>query len=606
MTGMMRLKLRQLRETWGSLFTQMTVYYFIVIAISLAILAGILFFFFSSTMKSDMLAYTNKLSNQTNMSLDNYFSEVVTSLEQVATNPLVLESLKAYEQSSNYTNYMNFQRIIAILQNIKSLKPDISDIFIYNPDFFIKPTLTKSVNVNSPFLQQVWDITLAHVSFMKPTFYPTHIPDYYNLSSQKQNIVSMSYPIRDIERYSSRTLAICMIDFNFERIAQIIEHTRLTEGDRIILMTPEGEVIYSTDASFASGSPISEDLQVQPVFTNDSGKYETRHEKEELLVTYSTSQVTGWKLIYLSKTTEIQKSVNQIYKVTGYLLLAIFVLTIVLSVTVSGTFARRMMHIINPMREAGRGDFTIRVPENSKHWEFRLLGNVFNMMMDKINALFREVYMVKIKQREAELKALESTIHPHFLNNTLQIIHSLAVLDRTRDIEQVTTALGNLLDYAIYDRENKVRISQELSYIEDYLSIQNIRHHYAITVVIDVEEQIREYPISKFLLQPLVENAVFHGLDNVEGDKLLRITGLKSDGTIQFFVEDNGIGMTKETLEQVLTRLEQAETKGTSIGLSNVQQRVKLEYGEQYGLSFDCAPDRGTTVQLVIPILDGR
>lgn len=603
---MLKLKIHKIRESWGSLFVQMTVYYFIVIWIALAIFAGIILFLFSNTMKSDMFEYTRKISNQTNMSLDNYFSEVVTSLELVATNPLVLESLTGYEQSSSYTNYMSFQTIAGILQNIKSLKPDISDIFIYSPDYFIKPTLTKSVNIRSPFLQRVWDETMADSAFMKPAFYPTHVPDYYNLSSQTQHIVSMSYPIRDIERFATRNLAICIIDFNFDKIAQIIEHTKLTVGDRIILMTADGVVIYSTDASFAVGSPFTEELHVQPVFTHDSGKYETEFEKEELLVTYSTSQVTGWKLVYLSKTTEIQKSVNQVYTVMGYLLLAIIVFTIVLSVTVSGTFAKPMMQIVNHMREAGRGDFSIRIPESNKYREFKLLSNVFNMMMDKINALFREVYMVKIQQREAELKALESTIHPHFLNNTLQIIHSLAILDRTRDIEQVTTSLGNLLDYAIYERENKVRISQELGYIEDYLNIQNIRHNYAITVEIDVEEQIKDYPISKFLLQPLVENAVFHGLDGIEANKMIRITGFKAKGNIYFIVEDNGTGMSEETLQRVLTRLEQEETTGTSIGISNVQQRVKLEYGERYGLSFDSAPHRGTRVQLVIPILDGR
>jgi len=603
---MRTLSFRKFRESLGSFFTQMAMYYSIMIVIALIIFASIIFALFSNTMKSDMFAYTEKISSQTKMSLDNYFSEIVTSLEMVATNPLVLESLVGYKQSSSYTNYTNFQQISGIIQNIKSLNPDISDIFIYNPDYFIKRTLTKSVNVRSRFLQQVWDEAGGDATFMKPAFYPTHVPDYYNLSSQTQNIVTITYPIRDIERYSTSNLAICVIDVNFDRMEQIIEHTKLTEGDRIILMSSEGGVIYSTDSVFEIGASVTEALHLQSALQNDYGTYEVKHEKENLLVTYTTSQVTGWKLVYLSKTAEINKSVFQVFEVMSYLLLAVIAFTVLFSIIIVRKFAKPMKQIVSHMREAGRGDFSIRIPVNMKHLEFRLLGNVFNMMMEKINGLFREVYIVRIKQREAELKALESSIHPHFLNNTLQIIHSLAILDQTREIEQVVTSLGNLLEYSIYEQDKKVRIFQEIGYIEDYLKIHNFRYDFAINVSIKVEEEIKDYQIAKFLLQPLVENAVFHGLDGVEGEKTLYIRGFASEGRIHFIVEDNGVGMTEQKLQQVLMRLEQEEVSGTSIGLSNVQQRVKLEYGAEYGLSFASAPQQGTRVELVIPILDSR
>ncbi len=144
----------KVRKWWKpieSLFAKMVLYYSLITLFSFALFGGIMFSLFSRTMKSDMLTHAQKISNQTNMSLDNYFNEIVTSLEMVATHPFVLSSLSAYDENASYTNYTNAQQIIQMLQNIKSLKPDISEIFIFRPDFFIKPTITKSVNVNSRF-----------------------------------------------------------------------------------------------------------------------------------------------------------------------------------------------------------------------------------------------------------------------------------------------------------------------------------------------------------------------------------------------------------------------------------------------------------------------
>ncbi|QTH42408.1 histidine kinase [Cohnella sp. LGH] len=598
------LKVRKWWKPIESLFAKMVLYYSLITLFSFALFGGIMFSLFSRTMKSDMLTHAQKISNQTNMSLDNYFNEIVTSLEMVATHPFVLSSLSAYDANPSYTNYTNAQQIIQMLQNIKSLKPDISEIFIFRPDFFIKPTITKSVNVNSPFLKNVWKEAEQAPPHMKPIFYSTHVPDYYNSAFTNHKVVSMSYPIRDIMHYGTENLAICFIDFNFEKITQIIEHSKLGQSDRIILLTDSGSVIYSTDTGFQAGSDITEGLDVGPIFQSGGGYYSTEFQEEKLLVTYSTSQVTGWKLVYLSKTAEIQKNVNQTYVITTYLLLGVIVFSILLSVVISRKNAKPMMELMNHMREVGRGNFSIRIPEDDKHLEFKILSSGFNLMTNKINVLFDEVYAGKIKQREAEFKALESNIHPHFLNNTLQVIHSLAVLERSRDIEQVVTALGNLLEYSLYEKEKRVLIFKELNYIEDYLKIQNIRYDHAIRVDIEVEEQVKLCYISKLLLQPIVENAVFHGLDKVADEKILRIRGFAADGQIHFTVEDNGIGMTERELQAVVARLDNNEAASErSIGLSNVQQRIKIEYGPQYGMNFHSVYRKGTKVELVIPIL---
>ena len=562
-----------------------------------------MFYFFSKTMRSDTLTHSMKISNQTIMSLDNYFTDIVTSLEMVSTNPFVETSLLNYGTNSSYTNYTNTQQIVDILQNIKSLKPDINNIFIFNPNFYIKSSLMEPIKLNSPFLKSVWNKAELDSKQMQPTFFSTHSPDYYYSDSRDQKVVSMSYPIRDILHFGTTNLALCFIDFNFDKIAQIIEHSTLGKSDRIILLTNSGSIIYSTDPAFQAGANDLNGLNVKQIFQNDTGNYNTSFESENLLVNYSTSKVTGWKLVYLSKISEIQKNVNQTAIITIYLVLTVVAISIILSIMISRKSAKPIIELMNHMREVGRGNFAIRMSEEDNYSEFKILNGGFNMMANKINVLFDEVYTGKIKQREAEFKALESNIHPHFLNNTLQVIHSLAILERTQDIEHVVTALGNLLEYSIYQKEKKVLIFKEMNYIQDYLKIQNIRYDNTIQVSIDIEDKVNLCYISKFLLQPIVENAIYHGLDKIAGERFLSIKGYLLEDQIHFEIQDNGIGMTEQELQAIVLNLEHKTLSETSIGLSNVQERIKIEYGPQFGMKLYSAYQKGTKVELVIPTI---
>ncbi|NOU88277.1 HAMP domain-containing protein [Paenibacillus sp. LMG 31460] len=583
-----------------SLYLTMVLYYSMLSISSLVVFGGIMFYIFSNTMRSDTLSHSLKISSQTSMSLDNYFKDIVTSLEMVSTNPIVISSLLDYNTNSSYTNNANRKQIADLLQNTKSLKPDISNIFIYNPSlYFSIPNLT-SINVNSPFLNQVWN-SLVDMDHTKSIFYPTHTLDYYS-NPRDQNVVSMSFPIRDISRFSKTNLAICFVDFNFEKIAQIIEHSKLGKSDSIILLSDDGIVIYSTDPRFKEGSNELGGLYVEQILQQDTGSYNTTFHSEKLQVNYSTSKVTGWKLVYLSKLSEIQKNVDRTGTITLYLVFTVIVLSIAMSIFISRRSSKPIIKLMKNMQEVGRGNFTARIPEDEIYSEFRILNSGFNMMTNKINVLFDEVYTGKIKQREAEFKALQSNIHPHFLNNTLQVIHSLAILERTSDIEKVVTALGNLLEYTIYQKETNVLIFKELDYINDYLQIQNIRYDNTIQVDIEVEEKVSRSYILKFLLQPLIENAIYHGLDKIAKERVLSIRGYTADGNIYFEIMDNGIGMTEQQLFAVIQNLEQKVVPETSIGLSNVQERIQIAYGQEYGIKVHSEYGKGTKLVVVIPI----
>lgn len=555
------------------------------------------------------MSHSQRISGQTIMSLDNYFSDIVTTLETISTEPAVVTSLSTYESNSSYTNYLNNKQITVQLKNIMSLKHDINNIFIFNPvmDILVnanRDSSMSSIRLNSPFLKQVWRIQ-QETKYIKPTFFPTHSPDYYYADPGSLKVVSMSYPIRDFG-FNSKNLAVCLIDFSFEKITRIIEHTKLGKSDSIILLDNEGSVIYSTDAKYIEGDRLMTGLIETDIIQNDSGNYNTEFSSEKLLVNYSTSKVTGWKLFYLSKVSEIQKNVDLMAIITITLVFIVIVFSIILSVIISKKSAKPIHELISYMRVVGRGNFNVRFTREGSYTEFKILHGGFNLMMDKINALFDEVYNGKMKQKEAEFKALQSVIHPHFLNNTLQVIHSLAILERTKDIEKVVTALGNLLEYTIYKEEKKVPIFKEMNYITDYLQIQNIRYDNTIQVHIEIEENVYSSYILKLLLQPLVENAVHHGLDHIAGERILQIRGSIEDGNIRFEVIDNGIGMTEQKYIEVIRNLEHKVVSETSIGLSNVQERIQIEYGAEYGVNIHSEYKKGTKVELIIPIDEMR
>ena len=227
----------------------------------------------------------------------------------------------------------------------------------------------------------------------------------------------------------------------------------------------------------------------------------------------------------------------------------------------------------------------------------------YNKMQGRIQDLIDQVYYEKMRQKEAQYEALQSKISPHFLYNSLQTINSLCMLNRSEEAQEAVNALAEMLEYLVYENNEKVTLDRELSHIESYLKLQKMRYYEQFSVAMDIDPGCRECVISKLMIQPVVENAVIHGLAPRQGGGILEISAGCRDGILTVTVKDNGVGMSQEETERLYSYMnsEDRNSEKKSIGLSNIQERIRLKFGSGYGITIESKEGEGTRITIRMP-----
>lgn len=265
------------------------------------------------------------------------------------------------------------------------------------------------------------------------------------------------------------------------------------------------------------------------------------------------------------------------------------------------TMARPVKQLSEAMRQVQKGDFTVRVPNKRKD-EIGELTESFNYMLEEINTLIKQVYQEKIAQKNAEVQALQAQINPHFLYNTLDSINWMLIDRGEYEISDIILSLAGLMRYSIEDETAFVPIEKEIGYILCYLKIQKNRLEERLEYSLDEEEGLTHERVPKLILQPIVENAITHGIEPRNQKGNISITIKTLDDEILISVKDNGTGMTPEQLNHVNDKMPDLDKEGhTGIGIRNVDRRIRLHYGDAYGITIKSTLGKGTTVSLRIP-----
>jgi len=228
-------------------------------------------------------------------------------------------------------------------------------------------------------------------------------------------------------------------------------------------------------------------------------------------------------------------------------------------------------------------------------------------MINMIDKLVNTIYVTQIRKREAELHALQAQINPHFIYNTLESIRFVAKSNGDELTAEMAFVLGKLLRYSINIKNKIVTVNDEIMHLKNYLLLQNYRFDNRFTMVINIEKDLLEYKMIKLIFQPIVENSIYHGLEMKDEDGIIRLTGFRRQDMLVFDIEDNGCGMTEEQLEQLNERVNDFttfdQTEG-SIGLKNINERIKLQYGNSSGITVLSRLGHGTTVRILLPAVN--
>jgi two-component system sensor histidine kinase YesM len=498
---------------------------------------------------------------------------------------------KNINTTSKYDNYKNSKLIQQTLSSLKYSNEMISSIYLFdntnNRGFSSEISgyiPTQSLNTHGwlEWLDNSND--KPDWSLLKNTIITEHKKNMYFLSSKK-NIVSKD------NIYATFYINIAL-DFLYERLNKM----HIPEYANLWILNPNNDVILCTDSE--------ETFDFSFLFNNSNENNNTlihTINNTKYFISYDVSTQTGWKYIFTAPKNKAYKNINNL-SIT-IIIVSIFSIFIVLS------FAIHLYKIIyNPienltyaMNKNKKGEIFL-CPPNNKQNEFSILIDNFNSMVIKVDKLNQKLLQQEISTKNAQIKLLQSQINPHFLYNTLDTINWIAKINNVTEISRMTISMSKYYRLSLKEGKEIVLVSEAIELAKAYLDIQQIRFQDNLDVYIDIDDNVLNCLILKRLFQPIIENAVNHGIAKKGSNGLIIISGIDMGKTIKFIIEDNGIGMNQKNLEMLNSSITDLDfDKSGNFALKNLNTQIKLFYGDDYGISITSEYQKGTTVTIEIP-----
>lgn len=344
--------------------------------------------------------------------------------------------------------------------------------------------------------------------------------------------------------------------------------------------------------------------EIEKTFQNGERNFVLEWEKEKYYVFGQYNGLTGWKTYSVVAVEEIFPQADQLRRTIAMIVLVTVLAALLLVALISYSVTIPIGKLSNAMRLVEQENFDVEIPNERKDEIGRLITS-FNYMVGKIRQLIFDVYQEKIEQKNAEIRALQAQINPHFLYNTLDSINWMLIDQGELEISEVVISLGEILRYAIGGKERLVPLRREVRYIESYLCIQKNRLEDRLKYQLEFEEETLDFLVPKLILQPIIENAIMHGIEPMKKDGRILVEASMEDSvedtlrekTLVVRISDNGKGMNEEELEALEEKIA-GENNGANIGMRNIRRRIELTYGQEHAMEIQTVPGKGTTVIL--------
>lgn len=495
------------------------------------------------------------------------------------------EGASGWESETDY--------IRSVLENVANSHREVAGIFIATKEDLYVSTGMSRIS-RDPFQNERW--------YREASENPEEI-QLISVVTGRNIVTNRSYSIDDVfslakavqDPETGEVLGVILLDIRHDIIQSSINGVTIGEKGFVFVMdqednivyTPVNGIVYRVNPKWVKAmEPMS--VQIQ------GGSYQIRSE---------LSPYTGWRTVGVFSMDEVMSSVNTIV----YILFTCVIISLVLVVIVSFKFSRTLTNPIfklkRLMKQAESGDLTVRF--NFEHNdEIGELGQSFNHMIARIDQLIQMVYVEQENKRTAEMKSLQEQIKPHFLYNTLDTISWMARDYDAEDIVRLVDALTNMFRIGLSHGKDIITVKEEITHVSNYLYIQKIRYKDKLNYVIHVDESLYAVEVPKLILQPLVENAIYHGVKAKRGGGTITITGVPEGENLVFTVQDDGAGMLQEKVEELNRRMSERSVldEKKSFGLFYIRERIQLCYGKGYGVHVESTLGEGTRVTITLPL----
>ena len=412
-------------------------------------------------------------------------------------------------------------------------------------------------------------------------------------------VISMSRAV-EITMGGSTEQAVLLIDIAYQGLNRVLDEVSLGNSGYIYLIDSGGEIIWHPKFELIASGRIKENNLLAATYSDGSVEEEFNNSTQTVVI--KTVGYTGWKLVGVIKKTGI--SLNTI-KTRLFIVFVIF-LIILIVVLINSYISFRVTDPIRELEksvkklEEGNLDADIYMGGS---YEIQHLGKSVQDMKYRIKGLMQDIVTEHEEKRKSEFDSLQAQINPHFLYNTLDIIVWQIENEKQSEAVHTVTALARFFRLSLGKGKNIVTVRAEIDHVKNYLMIQHMRFKNKFDYEFDIDDSVLELSSLKLMLQPLVENAIYHGMEFMDGDGLIRIKAWREGAELYLSVSDNGLGMTEDKAAMViLGKGNSGNGRGSGIGVKNVNERIKLYFGDEYGLRIDSEPDVGTTIIIHLPV----
>lgn len=567
----------------------------IILFVCVYILLSILFYV--SIRVYTKISY-EKVIKSTKSNLSQASSYIALLIDQARAIAQYISQKTEVAKFANINNPSPFQKYIALesirqdIIQLSELNTNVESIFVYFENANIISTSTYG-----NYLIEILEDTAVYKAIKYPSSY------IGNLRYIKDDFISKKGIITFIVKGNSYNIeihsnVILMINFNEETIYNIIKDVKSTNPSMPILLSPNGEILSCDNKELLGSQFFIEDEKISK---SPEGYSKMTIWNRNVYVFVNNQHANIFKLVYLFPEDNMvsEKEIIMIFMAVEILLFLIASL-LINTMYMKGIY-QPLMKLVNFMEKAEDENLT-KAMDDRREDEFGYLYKSFNTMIQRINTLILTTHQQDELRRKMEVKELEKQINPHFLYNTLDMVNWLAKKNNVREISRIVLGLSTIYKNAFNKGNPLISCKAAIESCKSYLEIQRIRYHGKLSYKIETDPKLDDCLILNLLLQTIVENAVVHGFENMDKEGIVMIKNeyLKDENAILFTISDNGVGMTQKKLE-LQKKLLQSENVISNSGLTNVQRRIKLYYGSQYGITIESEPHKGTTVYMKIP-----
>ncbi len=547
--------------------------YLFLILLPIVIISWVIINVYSSSMMEIAEESAKKSLEQINSRL----TEQVLTLEQHLSFMEKDTQVTAFFEKGNLLIGHEKEKLKTLLKGYSDIFDNVSFIGLVNVDGYVNANKTQT-DWDDNRLKQDW--------FLHPMQNPgeTYIEPFHvgespfeDAETRYTDVVMMSRAVKGDDGKSQGVIAFLVTKGLFDKALQNL--TPITDGYFYITDTSQ-KIVYS---------PLSQKI-IEP---RDEAKYD---------LVKKTSDVSGWTIWgvipiqnLLSRLSDLQLL---LFIVFGGLLIGL----IAVAAVTSNAIVHPLKELEELMKKAEKGDFKLYF-EYKGNDEIGDLCAGYNTMIDKIDQLLGQVYQEQRNKRKAEIEALQSHIRPHFLYNTLDTIHWMSKKYNANDVIETVDALATLFRIGLSKGEEVITLEKEIEHVKSYLKIQKARYSDIMDYEIYVQNGLESYYVQKIILQPFIENALYHGIKESDKKGHITIEAKKDEGNLKIIIKDDGLGIDPNELEMLRWTLKEG-VRGKSYGILNVNQRLRLSYGEEYGVKVDSVKNQGTIITIIHPIIE--